>query len=126
MGLYLLQCAVQLVVRIQANAVPLDTHPTSLAHRTSLTRSPSLRGVSPPQVYLLAFARCALQAARLAVAPLLVFIQLEKGFDTMTKGRVLAAFPAGACEEHDVSFLCPCDNLVTDALLRYGHKLVSS
>lgn len=47
------------------------------------------------QVYLLAFARCALQAARLAVAPLLVFIQAEMGFDTYTKGRILSAFPAG-------------------------------
>eukprot|EP00041_Stephanoeca_diplocostata_P024263 m.609471 g.609471 ORF g.609471 m.609471 type:complete len:472 (-) comp22489_c0_seq6:1685-3100(-) len=47
------------------------------------------------QVYLLLWARCALQAARLAVAPLLVFIQAEYGFDTIVKGKLLAAFPAG-------------------------------
>jgi MFS family permease len=47
------------------------------------------------QVYLLAAARTCLQALRLAVGTLVVFMQAELGFSTLEKGRLLAAFPAG-------------------------------
>lgn len=47
------------------------------------------------QVYLLLMARCVLQASRLAIAPLLVFIEAEMKFDMILMGRILAAFPAG-------------------------------